>query len=386
MPRSRTISGIICLAAICAPLVIAPFRIDQSLAFVREIENRAPNEFPEFTSSSNLIDKDWWSFVSRGFEDRVPYRQELISLNQTLLPASSDVVSDKVSAGVGDWLFWRKSLAQDFGTLEDTSRAISAMDAFINEYAYKADFYILAAPDKATIYPEKLTEGSYSLYEPSLDQRALLHDWFALPDSTHRFDIWGALHQRKSEIDEPLYEPGGQHHNSKGAMVMAKTMIDVVDPTLWNNDELVDLWTKTVMPELAKRGGDWDRLETYTHSQIHRPGVNLVELWDNDKQIKDPDFLSIRKIHDHRIKHAVNESQTHRLIPGKTLILHDSFIENYLLPSLSQFFVDVTFIHIDDMTPEAFHEALDSYDLVFMQSVERYFVGRALKFFEDPAP
>lgn len=386
MPRSRTISGILCLAAICAPLVIAPFRLNQSLTFVREIENRAPNAFPEFTSLSNLIDKDWWASISGGFEDRVPYRQELISLNQTLLPADSDVVSDKVAAGVDEWLFWRKSLAQDFGALEETARAISSMDTFLASYEFKAEFYLLVAPDKATIYPEKMTEDSYSIYEPSIPQRTLLHDWFAQPESPYRLDIRSALYQRKSESDEPLYEPGGQHHNSKGAMVMAKSMIDAIDPSLWNDNELVELWTKTVMPELAKRGGDWDRLETYTHSQIRREGVETIKLWDNDREIKDPDFLSIRTILDHRVKHAINGSQTRPLIQGRTLIVHDSFIENYLLPTLSQFFVDVTFIHTDDLTPEAFREALDRYDLVYMESVERYFVGRALKFFGESPP
>jgi hypothetical protein len=382
MNRSRTIAGLLCLAAIGAPIMLAPMRLGQSLGFVREIENREPNAFPALESTENLLDKRWWGSISLAFEDRVPFRQELISLNRSLLPAGSDIVSDKIASGIDEWLFWRNALAKNFGTRERVERASGAMDKFLATLEPDTAFFILVAPDKPTIYPEKLTPDSYAIYETSLDGRTLLHDWFATPDAPHRIDLWTLMLERKAESDQPIYEPGGQHHNSIGAMVMGKAIVDAADtntPALWDDGELVDLWTKTVMPELAKRGGDWARRETYTRSQIVRQGVEVIECTDCARCIEEKALDR-----PHRSPHFIAESSTRRLIEGRTLIIRDSFIEMYLEPTLTQFFADVRFIHADDIDHASLLEAMESYDRVYIESVERYFPRRAEHFFSAP--
>ncbi len=387
MPTSRTISGIICLSATCAPLVLAPAQLGQSLRFVHDVENRTPNPFPKLDSGRDLMDSNWWASVSNAFEDRIPYRKEMISLEHTLnLSRSSGLASKQIAFGVDQWLFWYNALAHDFGSYTDVQRAIAAIDDFITNNTFKADFCILVAPDKATIYPEKLTAKSRAIFEPSVPQRDLLHRWFAQPDTPHRLDVWTKMRQRKDELDERIYEPGGSHFNSIGAMVMARAMVDMVDPTLWDERELVELWTRTAPPELALRGGEWGRSETHTRSQIRREGVEIKALYDVDQPIEDPGFLSIEDITYHNIKRVVSESDTRRMIGGKTLVVHDSFIAVYLYPTLSQFFEDVTFIHVGYITPEDFCEALDTYDRVYFQSAEHYFPERAIEYFEQTEP
>lgn len=212
MTQSRTVSGILCLAAICAPLAIAPMRLKQSLDFVREIENRQPNAFPEFTSSGNLIDKHWWASISRGFEDRVPFREQMISLDRALhISGSNNQMSDKVALGVGDWLFLRHSLAKDQGTIEDTNQAITAIEEFFAKNTFKADLYVLVSPDKAAIYPEQLTDESRSEYETTLPQRAVIHEWFAGSELSNVLDIWTPMLELKSNASQPIYEIGRAH-------------------------------------------------------------------------------------------------------------------------------------------------------------------------------
>ena len=389
MPTSRTISGLICLGATAAPLVFAPMQLERSLTFVREMENRTPNAFPGFDSAGNLLDAQWWSAISRAFEDRAPFRKEMISLERMLKLSGSGMSSRTIAYGAGEWLFWYASLAENFGPIEYTRRAIAAMDGFFEQHRFKADLFILVAPDKATIYPEKLIESSRAIFEPSIPQRELLHTWFAQPGHPERIDLWTKMHQRKAQLDpigELIYEPGGSHFNSTGAMVMARAMVDAADSSLWGDSEqteLVELWTRTQTPELALRGGEWGRLETQTHSQIRREGVTIKGLWDSDQPIANPEFLSITEITYHSRKRIVSESDTRGMIPGKTLVIHDSFIAVYLYPTLSQFFEDITFIHVGYITPAEFRAALDSYDRVYFESAEHYFPERAIEYFEQ---
>ncbi len=393
MPTSRTISGIICLGATAAPLALAPMQLERSLTFVREMENRTPNAFPGFGSVGDLIDAQWWASVSRAFEDRAPFRQEMISLERMLGLSASGATSKTIAYGTGQWLFWYAALADNLGSVEFVERAIAAMDGFFDGPPFSADLFILVAPDKATIYPEKLIDSSRAIFEQSIPQRNLLHNWFAEPGHPERVDLWTQMRHRKAELDplgELLYEPGGSHFNSVGAMVMAKAMVDAADAddtddtSLWNDgSELIEIWTRTQAPELALRGGEWGRTETQTHSQIRRADVTIKELWDEDRRIADPDFLSITEITYHNRKRIISESSTRRLIPGKTLVIHDSFIAVYLYPTLSQFFEDITFIHVGYITPGEFHQALDSYDRVYFESAEHYFPERAIEYFEQ---
>jgi len=389
--KSRTISGIICLAAIFAPLVIAPFQLRQSLRFVHDLENRTPNAFPELEQPASLLDSDWWASISRAFEDRVPFRKQMVTLDRAINPAKAgDRSSRKVEYGVENWLFFRKSLAEDLGTLDETKQGIEAIEQFIESNTFKADLFIVVAPNKVTIYPEKLVESSQAKFALLKDQRELLYSYFAKPDAPYLIDVWTPMLALKESSDELIYEPGGSHYNSLGAMVLARAMIDAVDPTLWNDDQRIEEWTRTDIPDIAKVIGDWDMKETHTRIQLHRSGVEIVELWStrprsNDpKRIDQPNYLSINDISYYYDRHVINRSISQPLIPGKTLILFDSFIGHYLHPTLSQFFEDVKIVHISTIDPAFFHDALDTYDRVYFQSAERHIVPRAIEFFETP--
>ena len=387
MNTSRTISGLICLTLICMPIVIAPWRLEPSIEFVTKMENRAPNNFPKLAKNTDLLDQDWYKLVSKAFQDRVPYRKELMALSNTIGLGGSDGMSSKVVAlGKDGWLFWYMALAEDFGSMEDTERAIAAMDKFIANEQFSGDLFIMAAPDKATIYPEQLNEESFALYEPSIPQRTRLHDWFAANPSV-ALDLWTGLRALKAGHDGLIYEPAGTHYNSIGAMVLAKAMVDAASPGLWENDwnqdEFIELWTRTEPPELALRGGLWDRTETITRSQVQRQGVELVELLDAGEPVDEPSFLSITELTYHNTKRAISRSQTRPMVPGRTLVIHDSFIAVYLLPTLTQFFEDIEFIHVGYLTPQEFRAALNTYDRVYFESAEHYFPERAIEYFQQ---
>ncbi len=387
MNRSRTISGIICLAAICLPILIAPFQLTQSLGFVHDMENRTPNAFPEIDSAGNLIDAHWWAQISSAFEDRVPFRKQMVTANRFVFPPrSGDRISSKVELGQPGWLFFRNSLAQDLGTLDETHRSIDSIESFIANNTFKADLYIVVAPNKVVIYPEQLLESSRALFATSKQQREDLQSYFARPNTPYLIDVWTPMFEAKafeakSTSPELIYEPAGSHHNSRGALILARTMIDAIDESLWDDREEAEEWTRTEIPDIAKVIGDWEIQETNTRLQIHRPGIEIVELLDEGTLVQHPSYLSINQATKYGRKSVTNRSISQPLISGTTLIIYDSFIEHYLLPTLSQYFSDVQFVHIGTIDPAFFHDALDTYDRVYFQSAERHIVPRATEFF-----
>jgi len=314
----------------------------------------------------------------------------IVTLERTINPPMSGIgFNRKVELGVGNWLFFRKSLDQDLGTLEETNQAIAAIEGFVAGNEFKADLFIVVAPNKVTIYPEKLSEPSQAKFATSLPQRELLSGYFASEGKPYLVDVWSPMLALKSSTDELIYEPGGSHFNSIGAMVMAKAMIDAADPTLWNDDERIIEWQEPVVPDIAKMIGDYEHIETHTRIQIRRPGVEFVELRDeqdpeNHRAIENPAFLSSNEISYYHPRHAIMRSESSPLIPGKTLILFDSFIGHYLHPTLTQFFEDVRFVHIGTADQAYLIDALDTYDRVYFQSAERHIIPRAIEFFGTP--
>lgn len=387
MTKSRTITGTLELVAIGVPLTLAPLRLDHSLRFVEEIENRAPAPAPEIGTGADLIDAGWWSGVSRYIEDRVPMREQMIALQRSLgLSAGADMLSEKVAPGLDGWLFLRKSLAEDFGTLEQTRRALG----LIEDYAAWADrharLHLLISPDKASVYPEMLTDDGAALLATTAPQRALLRAWFADPTDPMRIDVWSPMLALKESSQTPIYEPMGSHFDSTGAMALGRAMIDAIDPMLWDDSRPVTAWTRTFMPELAKMGGYWDRTETHTRVHLARPGVRCTALRLDGRDVdpttpipdgKGADLITVIA------EHRSDTADAARLIGGRTLIVHDSAIGNYLRPTLMPYFSHVEFVHFKHMSPQRLREAMDAYDRVFIESVERYFVRRALWLFGE---
>jgi SGNH hydrolase-like domain, acetyltransferase AlgX len=387
MNRSRTISGLLCLVAISAPIVIAPFRIGSSLEFVREIENRQPSEMPALSSPKDLVDSAWWSSISRVIEDRVPMRQQMISLQQSVLGNErAGLLSEKVAMGEGQWLYLRNSLSKDLGTLEEAQHAIELMDSFVSAQGSDQQIILFVSPDKASIYPEHLIDDGVSLYEDSREQRERIQDWFANTQSESIIDVWTPMRSLKGDSIEPIYEIGGSHFNSIGAMVMGRVMINAIDPSVWDDldldSELVEQWRRTQMPELAKMGGYWDRQETYTRSHIQRDGVRIESKWIDGKDVDPDQPIPDGKGTDQIPVRVISSSDNRRLIRGRTLVIHDSAIGNYLRPTLAQFFEDIEYRHFNDVSPDTFGETIEDYERVFIESVERHFVKRIIWLFE----
>lgn len=385
MPTNRTISGLLALVIICAPLVIAPLRFKQSATFVREIENRKPNRFPKVRAARDLIDAAWWARVSGAIEDRAPFREQAVTLQHIIRKPINDTSrSEDVAAGKDNWLFLRTSLTADFVKPERVESSFDIIEQIMAYPERSAEIYFLAPPDKASLYPEQLSRDSFAEYEPSIPMRAALHEWFAKPNQPERIDLFQPMLDAKARSEVPIYGAQSSHCTSVASMVIAREMISSVDPELWDESFVEIRERGTRVPELARVAGLLHYRETRVEAFVLRPGVNCVALTRNGKPVK-------KKITDHTIGkfvgyndlHSRSESAKLEMIPGKTLIIHDSFVTWYLMPTLSQFYEDIRFVHFRLLTDEILLEAMTSYDRIYFESVERLFSARIQKHFKS---
>jgi hypothetical protein len=389
MRRSHLTGGLVTLILLGIPLALAPWKARESLESVERSENRNPVGFPKFSSLGVLLDADTWVQVDGAVRDRMPLREDLVglkrALERTLLQQWQFGV---VGVGLDDWLFYLPSLGSQLGSLEHVQTALDRIDAFVAEEAYTARLIITLAPDKHTIYPEYMSAPLQNLVEQAAAPRELLHEWFLRSGAPQRVPLWDLFRQAKGSSMVLLYDPSGSHYSSFGSMILAKAMIDAVDPALWNPEEVTYTRTLHYQADLANLAGFTGRESDFDRFEVVRPGVELVMFAHDGVALPGQD-RPLPDVHPPITGPAryINRSTGRALIGGRTLIIHDSYINGYLRPTLRQFFEDVTFVPFAAIpTSGDFLEALSDFDLVYIESAEREFIGHADTLFSPPTP
>ncbi len=222
MPKNHSsIFDICCILGLLIVLVfpmLGMFKAPDTKRFSR-IERRKPAPAPTF---SIRFDKESEA-LEEWFNDRVIFRFELIKA-MTRLYADLGVSAkpDRVTIGKDGWLFLGDqscdALTQhrrlDWESRGDIPKAIRFFVTLRDALADKGiPFMLLVAPDKHTIYPEKLPDWAQrGIDAPSrrdLIREGLMRRQVTVIDPTAR------LLQKKSG-PEALYFPGGTHWNSVG--------------------------------------------------------------------------------------------------------------------------------------------------------------------------
>ena len=318
----------------------------------------------------------------------MPLREEMVRLRRaletTVLGAWKFGV---VGLGVDDWLFYLPSLGSQLGSIEEVRTALDRVDSFVAEETFTARLIITVGPDKHTIYPEYLSPPLWSLAERATEQRQLLHDWFEGPGPSERLPLWDRFLAERQESDALLYEPQGSHHSSLGSMILARAMIDALDPSLWHPEDVTYTTTLRYQADLATLAGFTGVESDFDWYEVVRPGVELVSFAHNGIVLPGQDRATAEQGPAEAAARYVSRSVGAPLIGGRTLIIHDSYVYSYLRPALRQFFEDVTFIAFGDIpTSDDLLEALSDFDLVYVESAEREFIAQANRLFAPSTP
>ncbi len=361
------------MAMLAWPLATAPWLTKDALHFVRNGEKRQPAAWPEIDHAGDLLASQTWGRVNQAINDRTPLRGELTEARRHIeIGVLGEREFGQVGIGRDGWLFYLPELGALTGTVAEVDHALAAYERARAEHGWSARVVLVAAPDKNSIYPEMLSAPLRDLLRPHLAKRQRIRDWFRQPGTPDRLDTWSYYERAKSGAIEPIYEPTGSHHSSLGSMHLAHAMIDAADPTLWDWSRVVHTETLVYQSDLSTMAGFVNRTESWDRYEVRRPGVETIAFVHNGTLM--PEGVdrppAAPRANDLPARY-VNRSDDAELIPGRTLVVHDSFIAGYLRPTLSRFFADVTFVHANLLTPGDLQDALNDFDLVYLECAER---------------
>ena len=346
--------------AILAFVVLLPLPAIAMLAGLRPpaIENRPLYTAPPI-SLQGLGDPRWFAALDHAVGDNVFFRPQAVRLRARVAVGLGGSSNPDVIRGTGEWLFAREELvpvctftpAQIAAQLDTTAAAFTAAGQ---------EFRFVLAPDKHVIYPDMrrpndglarpCTDVARPAMQAALDQRAA----FAI-------DGWAALAAARAAAPggPTLYYTQDTHWTPTGAVADIRQLALSLGPTIWSDADVVDGGSRKVVMDLARQIGIPNQ-ETVPDPRI-RPGVKVTQT-----------TVAVPvKVNNARAVYEFTASGDRPLLPGRTVVIYDSFF-GLNMARVSSLFADSVWIHEGDLLnhPEL-ATLLGPFDRVILERVER---------------
>jgi hypothetical protein len=350
-------------------------------------ENHALASFPSLSSWKFFGSFDTWSV------DHLPLRQYAVRGNANLSQAvfgqppkyggNADsglpVVGTKngpptqpnqdsstystVIQGKDGWLFFggdasgackpKRPLAQELDLLDKLGRAVEASGR---------QFVFTVAPDKTTMYPDKLPSSFYGKDCMNKQKEQFWSQVTAHPTAGY-LDLRGPLAAQQKADGVPIYRKTDTHWGPRGAAVFARALADRLQPSLWSGTQVVPDGTISEHGDLGGLSGvpSTDRTPNW---KMVRPGV-VLGYHTAPHPLPTPDTVVNR-----------STSGGSPLYGRKTLLLGDSFTDasrEDLLP----LFKNVTLLHNTSSLghPKELTQSFVDNKVIVLEVVERSVVG-----------
>ncbi|MEM9772027.1 MAG: hypothetical protein AAF889_10625, partial [Cyanobacteria bacterium P01_D01_bin.73] len=379
--------GLICLGLLGYPLTKSFSRSFDS-AYLETIEKRDPSRFPKRTYFNAWLKKRNYKQLSKFIDDRLPFRGLAIQGKQTL---SQNILGEsrfpRVDVGSNDWLYYRLSYGLestgdgDLFSEERVEYALENLQYFLEwQKRENRQTRVTVVPNKHTIYPEHLSDQAKRDLAKTQKARELLYQWFQNSESPNLINLWDAYRQEKVQRDYTLFFPEDTHHSSWGSMVLMRSIIQSLNAELWNENEIRDYpdesqWNIDLKQMLGHpESNSQDKLPVF---RILRPGV-IVQ----DVSVKGQKFSSLTEAvvsglatDRNNIVSVTPRSDGPPLIPGKTLVIRDSFLGPPQQELLGQYFQSVDYLHSQSISQDFIHTNLKNYNSVIIAVVERNFIS-----------
>jgi hypothetical protein len=334
-------------------------------------DNRAPSPAPELGGRA-LLDTGTYQQLDRYLQDRFAFRGLAIRVSAKINDELWKGDTDQVKRGKGDWLFYGPSLNQLCTEKMTPGQAVTTLAGFADKLSAqgKTVRYVLA-PEKTSVYDEFLTKRTETDSQCERDARdAILRGldrrpWF--------LDIYGAVRALKATASEPIYHPRDTHWNGAGAEVMLRSLVNSLQPGLWDDSEYVATGQESFTPDLTRLLGLPQDAHTTAYA-VRRPGVATVE---GPATAVHGDPSAVRRF-------TSTSTAGAPLVPGHTVMFYDSFTIGSI-PNLAPYFQDITFIHwnalgVWDQVPAELRSASN----VLMEGAEREFTWRMRQNVAEP--
>jgi len=322
------------------------------------IENRPLLTAPPLSATS-LLDGSLTPKLDAFLTDNIYFRPYAIRLRGELEWLTGGTGTTAVVRGRDGWLFLGDAL--DPTCVRPVDQVLASFDRLTASFAANGqDFRFFAIPDKQSIYPEDLTLGLRPTVCVERDRAALRAGLAKLGNNA--IDGWSALLAAKAAAPKwtpqnSLYFLTDSHWTPTGATAAIQALVDSFDPTLWNEAEVVRSGTSRYTTDLARLMGI--RRTERVDKVVIRPDMTITT------QNLDAGPGLMRTV----FRDTVTGPQP--TIPGRTLIVYDSFLAKYPF-YVAPFFADTTWVHISDVMshPELAAE-LGRFDHVIFERVER---------------
>lgn len=363
MPRLVHVCTFLILAALALPGIGYLFEIGSSDDYIRKVEKRVPADFP---GANGLTDFGAWAGrLEAAIIDHFPFRSRVIQGVRSFdLNPGGRKTFGGVTLGRDGWLFFR----DDFGAslrgpnyVDEFQQRLGDLLAYSEELG--KPLVVVVIPPKQTVYEEQLRAPDREFLARLSVDREKFHSALDQFPARSVPRVREELESLKASSPELVYHPQDTHYTHVGAMVVARSIIESLSPGLWQDDAIESERGRPGYGDLvglAGFGAGWEEWEVVL-SSVHRPGISL----------ETRELLSGDDTPTARIRFRMRSDSDGMLIPGKSLVVHDSFIGGFLRESLAQYFESVTFIHIDDLTEMDLIAEMRGYDRTVLQVNER---------------
>ena len=219
-------------------------------------------------------------------------------------------------------------------------------------------FAFMIVPDKASIYPEYVRDGSDNGCREA--NRDLLLDALAGSEPMpFVVTLWSAIEAEK--LDSRRYFLTDTHWNDFGAQIGAEHLIETLQPGLWEREHIIPAGSESRKRDLMGLIGLEHPEETEV-LRVERPGVEIT--WASTGEGKQEVTSS----------EAAGPGDK---IEQPTAIIRDSFF-GPLEPMVAPYFSDVRSVEWFDLETDPARELLQTSEVIVVETAERHFYNRLL--------
>lgn len=340
-------------------------------------DNRELRSLPKL-SPRTWLDPDTWAQVSGALDDHLPGRDQALDARRVI---DQDVFGDStnpdVLRGRDDWLFLTDSYNlvcyQSMTPAQLVDRA-ARLRSLGEEAGTPVTVYLV--PDKMWVAGDAL--GASPGRRCADERRRALRAANAARSAPPIVDSWSDF---ETSDGEPLFWKGDSHLSPAGERLMVQQLIDAISPGLFDPSEVSGGPVVTGRADLAALLGQ-SFTETAASWRLERPGTaTTFRRWSSDGP-PPPAWRPLGELNAEELLHnPIAEFRTTGdapVVPGTTLVIHDSQVDK-ILDRLAPFFEHVVFVEYADFgsdPPPAVTEWVPTADRIIIETVERAGYGR----------
>jgi hypothetical protein len=256
--------------------------------------------------------------------------------------------------GKDEWLFLTAEIRPK--CLWHSDEILAVWDSFASRLARDGiETKFVIAPDKHVVYPEMLP-AVVSADDPcSTAERPAMQAGMASRTTT--VDLWRPVLGARAS-DDARYFQQDSHWTETGAMPAIRALVESIESGLWDQAPPAPAGTKSFVGDLSRLAG----LPSSERAAVfERPGVSLSST---------PVPSSLDALGGRRVRRFTT-SGSDVVVPGRTLILYDSFF-GFVQEDVAAWFADSVWLHIDDLSlHSAVVRDLPAFDRVVLARTER---------------